>query len=106
MTQPGTTADVRLRSIPAMVRASARRFGPREAIVDDGRRISYADLDMALMASARAAMSAGIGPGDRVAIWAPNSAEYIVAVLGVLSAGAWIVPMNTRMSVKLSASRR
>jgi acyl-CoA synthetase (AMP-forming)/AMP-acid ligase II len=97
VTQAGPTADVRLRSIPAMVRASARRFGPREAIVDGGRRMSYNDLDAALMASARAALGAGIGPGDRVAIWAPNSAEYIVAVLGVLSAGAWIVPMNTRM---------
>jgi acyl-CoA synthetase (AMP-forming)/AMP-acid ligase II len=80
-----------------MVRASARRFGPREAIVHNGRRMSYADLDAALMASARAAIGAGVGPGDRVAIWAPNSAEYIVAVLGVLAAGAWVVPMNTRM---------
>jgi len=80
-----------------MVRASARRFGSREAIVDNGRRMTYADLDAALIASARAAMAAGIRPGDRVAIWAPNSAEYVFAVLGVLSAGAWIVPMNTRM---------
>ncbi|HEX4658390.1 MAG TPA: FadD3 family acyl-CoA ligase [Streptosporangiaceae bacterium] len=93
----GPTADLRFRSIPAMVRASAARFAQREAIVDGDQRISYAELDSMLMRSARAALSAGIGPGDRVAIWAPNSAEYIIAVLGVLSAGAWIVPMNTRL---------
>jgi HIP---CoA ligase len=91
------TADVRFRSIPAMVRASAARFAQREAIVDGDRRIRYAELDAMLMRSARAVLAAGIGPGDRVAIWAPNSADYIIAVLGVLSAGAWIVPMNTRL---------
>jgi HIP---CoA ligase len=80
-----------------MVRASAARFARREAIVDGDQRISYAELDAMLMRSARAVLGAGIGPGDRVAIWAPNSAEYIIAVLGVLSAGAWIVPMNTRL---------
>ena len=35
-------------------------------------------------------------PGDRVAIWAPNSWEWIVAALGALGAGAWLVPVNTR----------
>jgi len=93
----GPTADVRFRSIPAMVRAGGARFAQREAIVDGDRRITYAELDSLLLRSARAFLSAGIGPGDRVAIWAPNSADYITAVLGVLSTGAWIVPMNTRL---------
>ena len=39
---------------------------------------------------------AGIRPGDRVGIWAPNSWEWIVAALGTLGAGAWLVPVNTR----------
>ncbi len=41
-------------------------------------------------------MASGIEPGDRVAIWAPNSAEWVVAVLGLLQAGAVLVPINTR----------
>ena len=41
-------------------------------------------------------MAAGVGAGDRVAIWAPNMAEWIVAVLGLSSAGAVLVPVNTR----------
>src|SRR5262249_9678588 len=43
-----------------------------------------------------AMMAAGIGPGDRVAIWAPNGLGWIVAALGAQSAGAAIVPINTR----------
>jgi acyl-CoA synthetase (AMP-forming)/AMP-acid ligase II len=41
-------------------------------------------------------MAAGIAPGDRVAIWAPNIWEWVVALLGAQSAGAVVVPLNTR----------
>ena len=44
----------------------------------------------------RAAIAAGIHPGDRVAMWAPNMAEWIVAALGLVGAGAALVPLNTR----------
>ena len=48
------------------------------------------------MRSTRAAIAAGIEPGDRAAIWAPNSADWILAALGVLGAGGAIVTLNTR----------
>ena len=41
-------------------------------------------------------MAAGLEPGDRAAIWAPNIAEWIVAALGLHSAGGVLVPLNTR----------
>jgi HIP---CoA ligase len=41
-------------------------------------------------------IAAGVEPGDRVAIWAPNGAGWIVTALGAHSAGAAIVPINTR----------
>jgi len=44
----------------------------------------------------RAMMAAGVAPGDRVAIWAPNGLGWIVAALGAQSAGAALVPINTR----------
>ena len=43
-----------------------------------------------------ALVASGVEPGDRVAIWAPNSAEWIVALLGLFQAGAVLVPVNTR----------
>ncbi len=48
------------------------------------------------MRSARAAIAAGVGRGDRVAVWAPNTWRWIVAALGVLGAGGVVVPVNTR----------
>jgi acyl-CoA synthetase (AMP-forming)/AMP-acid ligase II len=41
-------------------------------------------------------MASGIEPGDRVAVWAPNSFRWIVAALGVTTAGGVLVPVNTR----------
>ena len=60
------------------------------------RRVSYRELGEVVSTGARAMMAAGVGPGDRVAIWAPNGLGWIVAALGAQSAGAALVPVNTR----------
>jgi len=44
----------------------------------------------------RAIVANGIDRGDRVAIWAPNCAEWVIAALGAVGAGALLVPLNTR----------
>ena len=59
-------------------------------------RLTFRELAALAHRATRAAMAQGIRPGDRVAIWAPNSWEWIVAALGMLGAGAWLVPVNTR----------
>src|SRR4029079_1679150 len=64
--------------------------------VDGDRRISYPELAREVVRSTRAAIAAGIQPGDRAAIWAPNSSDWIIAALGVLGAGGAIVTLNTR----------
>ena len=83
-------------SIPAMTRAAAVRFGDRPAVVDGDTRLSYAELHEEARTFGAALAASGIAPGDRVAIWAFNSAEWVVAVLGLLQAGAVLVPVNTR----------
>jgi acyl-CoA synthetase (AMP-forming)/AMP-acid ligase II len=45
---------------------------------------------------ARALDVSGVRPGDRVALWSPNSARWIAASFGVYAAGAVLVPVNTR----------
>ncbi len=79
-----------------MVRLAGERYSSLEAVVDGDVRLTYPQLVEAVEASTRAAMAAGIEPGDRAAIWAPNIYEWIVAALGLLSAGAVLVPLNTR----------
>jgi acyl-CoA synthetase (AMP-forming)/AMP-acid ligase II len=89
-------ADLRFGSIPNMVRVNADRFGDRLALSEPDGTMTYAQLAGHMVAATRAFMAAGIGPGDRVAVIAPNSSRWITAALGLLGAGAWVVPVNTR----------
>jgi HIP---CoA ligase len=83
-------------TIPAAVELAATRHGDREALVDGEARLSFADLAAAVDEAARAYVAAGIEPGDRVALWAPNSGAWVIAALGAFRAGAVVVTVNTR----------
>ncbi|WP_068636442.1 FadD3 family acyl-CoA ligase [Thauera butanivorans] len=85
------------RSLPALVLEAAARHGERIFIEDGDTRIDYAGLPARVFAVSRALIAHGIDAGDRVAIWAPNRAEWIIAALGIHCAGAAMVPINTRM---------
>src|SRR3954447_14775964 len=88
--------DLQCRSIPNALRLTAQRHPDLEAMVaEDGRR-TFAQLDEDMVAAVRAVQALGVGPGDRVAVWAPNSARWVLAALGVLGAGGVLVPINTR----------
>ncbi|MBV2234642.1 MAG: FadD3 family acyl-CoA ligase [Sterolibacterium sp.] len=84
-------------TIPALIEAAARQHPTRIAIREAGVELSFADLDALRRKVSRALMAGGIQAGDRVAIWAPNSHEWVAAALGLHSAGAILVPLNTRM---------
>lgn len=90
-------------TIPQMVLSAADRFGHAEAIVDGSQRLSFIDLADRVRTAAGALVAAGIGKGDRVAIWAPNSAEWIIAAFGVVTAGGVLVPINTRFKAEEAA---
>ena len=64
----------------------------------DGLRLSYRELDERVTAVAAALIAEGVAPADRVAIWAPNTYHWVLAALGVLSAGATLVPVSTRFT--------
>jgi acyl-CoA synthetase (AMP-forming)/AMP-acid ligase II len=83
-------------TIPQLVAAAAARFGAATAIEDGAARLSFTDLAAATRRAARAYLAAGVARGDRVAIWAPNVWEWIVAATGLHAAGAVLVPLNTR----------
>src|SRR5512145_1270016 len=91
------STDPQETTIPALVLGAAERFGARHAIEDGGVTLTFTALAEAGLRAARAFMAAGIAPGDRVGIWAPNIHEWVVAAIGLQSAGAVLVPLNTRM---------
>lgn len=84
------------RSIPELVRRAAERYAATEAVVEGRNRVTYGELGARVERTAAACIANGVRPGDRVAVWAPNSLDWMVSALGAVSAGAVLVPLNTR----------
>jgi amino acid adenylation domain-containing protein len=85
---PRTLTDVFLRTVAARPEASAVR--------DDHSRLTYRELAAAADALAAALRRRGIGPEDRVGVHLPRGVHAIVAILGVLRAGAAYLPVDER----------
>jgi HIP---CoA ligase len=94
--------DLQWGTIPGLVEDAAARFGEQEVLVDphgphgSTTRLTFDQLADEVAAATRAVVANGIERGDRVAIWAPNCAEWVIASLGAVGAGAVLVPLNTR----------
>lgn len=81
---------------PAVLARAAREFGDAEAIAYGDTRIGYADLLDRVRTTARALIARGVEPGDRIALWAPNTHHWVIAALATHYVGAAVVPINTR----------
>ncbi|SPM34676.1 Acyl-CoA synthetase (AMP-forming)/AMP-acid ligase II, partial [Mycobacterium rhizamassiliense] len=90
------TAPPNWQTIPEMVLSAADRFGDAEAVVDGPLRFTFTEVVERIRCAAGAFADLGVDKGERVAIWAPNSAEWIIAAFGLLTAGGVLVPVNTR----------
>jgi acyl-CoA synthetase (AMP-forming)/AMP-acid ligase II len=84
-------------TIPRLVQAAAESFAERPAVEENGVATSFRELWETGLDATRAFCAAGIERGDRIAIWAPNMREWIVAAIGLQCAGAVLVPLNTRL---------
>ncbi|WP_436535415.1 FadD3 family acyl-CoA ligase [Actinoplanes sp. HUAS TT8] len=81
-------------TIPAAVARAAHVFGSAPALGG----LTWAGLSGQVRRVARALIAGGLRPGDRLALWAPNSAEWVLTTLGTSWAGATLVPVNTRFT--------
>lgn len=90
-------AGAAARTLPELLFVAAQVHAGRVALEEGERRIDYRDLPEQALAVTRGLMAVGIEPGDRVAIWAPNSIDWVLLALGLQCAGAVLVPLNTRM---------
>jgi acyl-CoA synthetase (AMP-forming)/AMP-acid ligase II len=85
-----------LATVPAVLDRLVERFGDREGLVDGDRRLTFGELVAEVDDVAAALLATGIEPGDRLAIWAPNSGHWVIAALATYRVGAVLVPLNTR----------
>ncbi|MDG6079818.1 fatty acid--CoA ligase [Erythrobacter litoralis] len=83
-------------TIPHLALAAARDWPDDIAIVDGKRQITFAELAQEMKAAAAGFVAAGLSEGERVALWAQNSADWIVVCLGLQAAGGVLIPLNTR----------
>ncbi len=77
-----------------LLRSAFERFPEHLALVDGEAELTFRELEGLSNACARALLAAGIGPGDRVALFLPNSAEFEIAFFGASKAGAVATPLN------------
>jgi fatty-acyl-CoA synthase len=83
-------------TVGAYVDAAARRWAEREALVvrHQGVRWTYAELAARADGFAAGLLALGLVPGDRIGIWSPNNAEWVVAQLATAKAGLILVNIN------------
>ncbi|MBL8697118.1 MAG: acyl--CoA ligase [Alphaproteobacteria bacterium] len=74
-----------------------RHHADKVAVTLDDRGLTYAQLARSVE-EARRFLAPHVGPGDRVALWLPNSFAWIAAFLALASLKAVSVPVNTRLT--------
>jgi acyl-CoA synthetase (AMP-forming)/AMP-acid ligase II len=85
------------RTLPEVIRANAALYPDRPFLVHGDRRLTFAEFDAAVLDAARALTNLGVGSGDSVGVWGPNSIDWLVAAMGVFATQAMLLPLNSRM---------
>src|SRR4051794_10661457 len=80
--------------VESFLEDSVRRFPDKTALICGLQRLSYAEVDQGANRLANDLIAAGIEKGDRVAVYAANSAETVLSIFAILKAGAVFVVIN------------
>ncbi len=92
MSAPTTTAL----TITGLVADAAQIWPDDIAVIDNDIWLTFSQLRDKMFDAAAAFIAAGLEPGERVGLWAQNSAGWIIACLGLQAAQGVLVPLNTR----------
>src|SRR5882757_1258228 len=79
------------------LRRSRRLYPDREAVVDEGLRLTYAEFGKRCDRWSAALQQLGVNKGDRVAYIAPNTHAQLESFYAVPQIGAVLVPINYRL---------
>lgn len=89
-----TDAPIPRRTLTGLVADQVARTPDAPAVLHGDRVLTYAELDAWANRVAHALRACGVAPGDAVGVLAVRRPESVVALLGVLRAGAWYVPVD------------
>jgi long-chain acyl-CoA synthetase len=81
-------------NLPSLFRAAAARWPEAPAVLTEAAVWTYSALDRASDSVAAGLAERGVAPGDRVGLYCPNGAEFVVCYLAILKCGAIVVPIN------------
>lgn len=84
-------------TIPHAAEAAARSWPDSTALIEGDVVWTFEELWQRSRAAASALLVKGIKAGDRIAVWAPNRCEWIVAAIATMAIGATVVTLNTRL---------
>jgi fatty-acyl-CoA synthase len=90
-------------TLAGLLRAGAHQWPDRTFVVDGDRRLTYPEADARVDALAGALLARGVRRGDPVALWLPNSTEWLLVALAAFRIGAVLVPLNTRYKPREAA---
>ena len=92
-----------MRLVHHSLEEAARRFPDKTALVCGYRRVSFGEIETAANRLAHALIGEGVARGDRVAVYLENSVEAVIALFGILKAGAVFTLVSPSMKTdKLS----
>ena len=86
-------ADPAYRTLAELLRQHARECPDSPALLQDGARLSYAELDFLMDRIAASLQRDGLRPGDAIGICASASVRYAALFLGALRAGVVVAPL-------------
>ncbi|HCP32183.1 TPA: AMP-binding protein [Candidatus Acetothermia bacterium] len=85
-----------MRTLSQVLSETTRAFPRRNAIIDQGYKISYQELNERVNQLARGLIELGVQKGEKVGLWMPNVPKWVIAYFAIARIGAVVVPMNTR----------
>jgi long-chain acyl-CoA synthetase len=85
-------------SLPEMLRQTVQRFAQHTAIAFNGQTLDFAAFDRLSDQVAAGLYAQGLRKGDRIGVYCINSDVFALAYIGVVKAGATVVPINTLLN--------
>ena len=87
--------DYKSKNLVSLLEKTVSKFPQAEAIVSEGIRLTYEELNKEVNRLANTLLKSGIKKGDRILLMAPNNQHFIIGYFAILKSSGIVVPVNT-----------